>query len=52
MKEYIKPEITVNEYRVSEDIAALKEYYYTKTDDEKGTMNVSLFVDTSGVPQA
>lgn len=51
MKEYIKPEITVNEYRVSEDIAALKEYYYTKT-DEKGTMNVSLFMETSVVDNA
>lgn len=46
MKEYVKPEITVKEYRVSKDIAALKEYYYESgSGDNK--MNVSLFAVTS-----
>ncbi len=45
MRQYVKPEITVKEYRVSEDIAALKEYYY-ETEDVT-PINVSLFVATS-----
>lgn len=42
MKEYVKPEIAVKEYRVSKDIAALKEYYYESGSGES-KMNVSLF---------
>jgi len=46
MKNYVKPEITVKEYRVSEDIASLKEYYYSTGSEG---INVSLFVnETSG----
>lgn len=47
MKQYVKPEITVKEYRVSEDIAALREYYYSKTDKSKNTINVSLFLNSA-----
>ena len=45
MKQYVKPEITVKEYRVSSDIAELKEYYY-QASDEVG-VKVSLFVNAS-----
>ena len=46
MRQYVKPEITVKEYRVSEDIAALKEYYYETTDTTP--IKVSLFVTSAG----
>lgn len=42
MIKYVKPEITVKEYRVSEDIATIKEYYYESSSDETA-VNVSLF---------
>jgi len=47
MKNYVKPEITVKEYRVSENIAKLNEYYYTTTDSNSNSIKVSLFVNTS-----
>jgi hypothetical protein len=47
MKQYVKPEITVKEYRVSEDIATLAEYYYST--GENNGIKVSLFAtDVSG----
>ena len=42
MLKYVKPEITVKEYRVTEDIATIKEYYYQSGDSE-AEVNVSLF---------
>lgn len=42
MKNYVKPEITVKEYRVTKDIADLNEYYYTT--GESKNITVSLFV--------
>lgn len=52
MKKYVKPEITVKEYRVSEDIAAtLKEYYYQADGGNDVKINVSLFLN-SGTTEA
>ena len=50
MKKYVKPEITVKEYRVSEDIAALKEYYYSK-EESGNSINVSLFLNSGAEAQ-
>ena len=47
MRQYVKPEITVKEYRVSQDIAALKEYYYSTTDEP--SITVSLFVSSADI---
>ena len=53
MKQYVKPEITVKEYRVSEDIAAnLKEYYYLGKDDKGNNINISLFVNSGTTLQS
>ena len=42
MKKYIKPSLEVKSFKVSEDIAALKEYYYQNTADQK---KIALFVN-------
>lgn len=42
MLKYVKPEITVKEYRVTEDIATIKEYYY-QSGGAEAEVNVSLF---------
>ena len=47
MKNYVKPEITVKEYRVSKDIAALSEYYYKVNEGDPNEITVSLFVNDS-----
>lgn len=40
MKKYIKPSLEVRSFKVSEDIAALKEYFYTDSVSKK---KVALF---------
>ncbi len=45
MKKYIKPSLEVKSFKVSEDIAALKEYFYTANNNRK----VALFANVTSL---